>query len=205
MQMKTLFYTLLLFVFFHHGTVFSQQNEMQLTPSTFFPTIDGIIGEEEWLDAASLQLQRTSDWSITILVTYDEQYIYVAFTNLMSTETTRLNAEIVVQTQVAINEWNENTYWFHSSYSNCSSLGVYYNWEHCSKEPTGWKANTYPFIKGNHNMEFKISFSKLQIKTPTPGDKLRIAFKLSSADENHTYWPYKASIVYPDSWGTLIF
>jgi len=54
-------------------------------------------------------------------------------------------------------------------------------------------------------MEFKISFSKLQIETPPLGKKLRIAFKLSSADESHTYWPQEADIQYPDTWGEFGF
>ena len=201
--MKTSFLSLLLYVFLGQGFIIAQH--LQLKSIDIIPIIDGVLDENEWVDAQEIKLQRTSDWMINVYVKYDSQYLYVAFLNLSKPQLARLNAEILIQTQVKDNKWDENCFWFHSSYSNCYSQGVYYNWEHCSENSQGWKANIYPFKNGNNNMEFKISFSKLQMETPTMGMKLRVAFKLSSADENHTYWPHKASIKDPDSWGALIF
>lgn len=184
---------------------YAQHNTLQLSKSNIVPVIDGVIIEEEWADAQKIQLQRTPEYKVKVLVKYDSQYIYVAFTNLSEPEMTRLNTEILVQTIEAENEWDENCYWFHASYSNCFSRGEYYNWEFCAENPSGWKANTFPFKNGNNNIEFKISFSKLQLALPTPGTKLKVAFKVSSVDEKHTYWPKEASIKSPDTWGTITF
>lgn len=203
--MKTCFLSLLLFIFLGQGTIYSQQNQLQLKSSATAPLIDGIIDKDEWVDAQEIKLQRTADWQVNILVKYDSNNLYVAFQNLSNPQLTRLNSEILIQTIVNENNWDENCFWFHSSYSICYSQGNYYNWEHCSNDSPGWKANTFPFTEGNNNMEFKIRFSKLQIDQPNPGMKLRVAFKLSSADESHTYWPHEADIQYPDSWGKLVF
>ena len=203
--MKTSFLTLLLYAFLGQGIIYSQQNQLQIKSSTVTPIIDGVLDENEWADAQEIQLQRTTDWPIKAYVKYDSQYLYVAFRNVSNSQLTRLNSEILIQTQVHENLWNENTFWFHASYSNCYAQGEYYNWEHCANESLGWKANTFPFKDGNNNTEFKIRFSSLQIASLVPGMKLRVAFKLSSADEKHTYWPNGAAIKFPDTWGALVF
>jgi len=203
--MKSNFITLLLIVFLVNGIVYGQQNQLHVNLSQVAPLIDGVIGKEEWVDAKKFQLLRTAEWKIDVLVKYDNEFIYVAFRNLTYPQMTRINSEILVQTKVDKNEWDDNCYWFHSSYSNCSSQGEYYNWDFCSNNSSGWKANTFPFKNGNNNMEFKISFSKLQLESPVAGMKLKVAFKLSDADELHTYWPKEANIKYPKSWGELIF
>ncbi len=203
--MKILFNTLLFLVFLYTGIIYSQHNQLQLNKTSETHNIDGIINEKEWSDAKKIQLERTQEWKIDVLVSYDDLYIYVAFANLEGTDQTRLNAEILVQTKIDENGWDENTFWFHSSYGNCYSQGEYYNWEHCSNNPSGWNANTYPFKNGNDNIEFKISFAALQMEAPLSGAKLRVAFKMSGADEIHTYWPKNASIESPSSWGLLYF
>ena len=203
--MKPNFKTFLLITFMLQGFVYSQQNQLQLNLSNISPVIDGILTEGEWGDAKEIQLFRTPEWKIDVLVKYDTEFIYVAFTNLESEELTRINPEILIQTNLDSNEWDANCYWFHSSYSNCFSNGEYYNWDLCSKNSPDWKANTFPFINGNNNIEYQINFSKLKIALPSSGMKLKIAFKLSDASELHTYWPKGAAIELPDSWGELIF
>jgi hypothetical protein len=202
--MKSNFITLLLMVILVNGIVYGQQNQLHINLSQVAPLIDGVIGEEEWVDAKEIKLLRTAEWKIDVLVKYDSEFIYVAFRNLTYPQMARINAEILVQTKVDKNEWDDTCYWFHSSYSNCSSLGEYYNWDFCSNDPPGWKANTFPFKNGNNNMEFKISFSKLNL-IPTKGKQLKMAFKLSNPLEQHTYWPETASISNPISWGFIEF
>jgi len=203
--MKTLFNTLLFVVFLYTGMIYSQQNQLQLEKSTNSPLMDGVINEKEWNGAKKITLERDSDWNIDVLVSYDDHYLYVAFAHLTGTDQTRLNAEVLIQTDMDTSLWDEQAYWFHSSYGNCYAIGEYYIWEHCSMNQTTWKANTYPFKNGNNNIEFKISFAALQMEAPKAGTKLKVAFKLSGADEIHTYWPINASIESPNSWGVLLF
>jgi hypothetical protein len=102
-----------------------------------------VIIEEEWADAQKIQLQRTPEYEVGVLVKYDSQYIYVAFTNLSEPEMARLNTDLLIQTIEAENEWDENSYWFHASYSNCFSRGEYYNWEFCAENTvTGFTLHT---------------------------------------------------------------
>jgi len=181
---------------------YAQKNTIHLTESSITPTIDGIIQESEWKDAKEILINVIANQNVTVLVKYDAENIFVAFINLTNANKIRLNPELLIHTEVENLGWNENCYWFHSSYGNCAAIGQYYYWEDCTTNPIGWKANTFPFKNENNNMEFKISFSKLNI-TPTKRKQIRIAFKLSNPLEQHTYWPKTASITSPLSWGLI--
>ena len=201
--MKGLLYIILLFLCFS-SIIYAQNNTLQLTESKITPIIDGIIQESEWKDAKEILINVTANQNVTVLVKYDAENIFVAFKNLTDINKIRLNPELLIHTEVANLEWNENCYWFHSSYGNCAAIGQYYYWDDCTTNPMGWEANTFPFKNANNTIEFKISFSKLSL-TPTKGQQLKIAFKLSDPLEQHTYWPEEATITNPLTWGTLIF
>jgi len=179
------------------------QNLILLPKTTITPLIDGVLGEE-WKDATEISLEGLTDQEAKILIKYDDEYFYIAFQNLINNQHIRFNPEVLINTTIKDTIWNENSYWFHSSYSNCSAVGEYYNWEDCSTNPIGWKANTFPFEKGNNNIEFKINFSKLKI-SPIKGKQIKVAFKLSNPLEQKLYWPESAIISEPSTWGVLKF
>ena len=195
---------ILLFLSFQ-SLAYSQSQSLQLSPTSESPKVDGMVSLKEWQGSLKLEMKRTPKWKVGIQVTYDKENIYVAFSNLAYPGMPKLNAEVMIQTDLSTNEWSDNTFWFHSSYSNCEAQGKYYYWESCSDNATGWEANTFPLEKGKPHMEFKISFSKLQLESPAPGTKIRLAFKLSDAKEFHSYWPSDASIQKPATWGVAIF
>lgn len=183
---------------------YAQKNIIHLTESNITPTIDGVLQDREWKDAKEILIKVTANQNVTVLVKYDAENIFVAFINLTDANNISLNPELLIHTEVTDLGWNKNCYWFHSSYGNCYAIGQYYYWEDCTANPMGWKANTFPFKNENNNIEFKISFSKLSI-TPITGKQLKIAFKLSNPLEQHTYWPEKASIANPLTWGLIEF
>jgi len=202
--MKNNYLFILLLILFCVTFQGSAQNSIRLPKTTIAPLIDGVLGEE-WKDTQSVIINISPNWSVTVSCKYDDAYLYVAFENLASTEGLRVTPEILIATNLAaINSWNSNTYWFHSSYSNCEGKGEYYNWEYCATNPPDWKANTIPFQNGNNNIEFKISWAKLDI-VPNPDLNIRIAFKLSDAIEKQHYWPELATISNPATWGILKF
>lgn len=167
--------------------------------------VDGIIMEGEWKDANFIEMNRTDDWKLKVYFTRDMEYLYVGFKNLVSEKNGRLSPEILISTSSEVGDnWDQNTFWFHSSHGNCEGVGDYYTWKHCGSETDGWEANTLPFDGGNDNIEFKISFSKLQMR-PKQGDKIRIAFKLSNVHDLATYWPSSSEISSPSTWGFLNF
>ena len=118
---------------------------------------------------------------------------------MLESNAIRLNPEILIDTNPSNNQWTDSCFWFHSSHSNCFSAGEYYFWKDCNKNSEGWNANTFPFVNNNNNIEFKISFTKLGL-TPTTKKLLKIAFKISNANDQHFYWPTTASIENPASW-----
>jgi hypothetical protein len=180
------------------------QNSILLPKTTVAPLIDGVLGEE-WKDAKAVSIQLTPNWSATVSYKYDVEYLYIALENLVSTDGLRVTPEILIATNLsAIKSWNNDTYWFHSSYSNCEGKGEYYNWEYCATNPPDWQANIIPFQNGNNNIEFKISWAKLNI-APNPDLNIRIAFKLSDPTEKQHYWPELATISNPATWGILKF
>ena len=166
--------------------------------------INGALDKNEWSDARELTLKNDTDHEVRVLIKYDREHLYVAFTNLTNSDGINHNAEILISTTIKITSWNANCYWFHSSYSNCAAVGLYYFWEDCTSEPVGWAANTFPFSNGNNNMEFRISFSKLNIN-PAKGRQIRMAFKVSNPLEEQAYWPGNAVISDPATWATVAF
>ena len=201
--MKTFVYALLVLSFINFKG-YAQNNTIQLTESKVTPVIDGVLNEKEWKDAKEITINRKSGEKIIVRVKYDTENLFVAFENLADTLGIRLNPEVVIHTDITNLSWNGNCYWFHASYSNCSSIGEYYNWEECSESPAEWNANLFPFVKENDNIEFKISFDKLNTH-PIKGAKFKIAFKLSDPLDQHTYWPKAATIAKPQTWGLIIF
>ncbi|WP_372793252.1 hypothetical protein [Lutibacter sp.] len=180
------------------------QNTILLPKTTVVPLIDGVLGEE-WKDSQSVSIHISPNWSIAVNYKYDVAYLYIAFENLVSTEGLRVTPEILIATNIAANKsWNTDTYWFHSSYSNCEGIGEFYNWENCANIHPDWQANILPFKNGNNNIEFKISWAKLQIN-PSANLNIGIAFKLSNALEKQFYWPKLATISSPVNWGVLKF
>lgn len=178
---------------------------IKLSKSSESTIIDGVISDDEWLNSKIITVKRDNEWKINIRIKYDQEYLYVAFENLTSENKGKLNAEILIQTNPEDDKWNDNTYWFHSSYSNCYSNLEYYNWENCSTNHQDWKANVYPFENGNDNIEFQISLKKLELETTSSKNQIKIAFKLSDVSELHSYWPRQAQIQSPQTWGELIF
>ena len=180
------------------------QNSIQLPKTNIAPIIDGVLGEE-WKDAQSVSINISTNWLVTVSCKYDIEYLYVAFENLATSEGLRVTPEILIATNLATNKsWNNDTYWFHSSYSNCEGKGEFYNWENCANIHQDWQANIFPFKNGNNNIEFKISWTKLQID-PSPNLNIGIAFKLSNAINKQYYWPDLATISRPANWGLVIF
>lgn len=202
--MKNLCVSLFLFAVFAVFKVQGQEITINLQKSSTAPIIDGEVATEEWENAVEVKFFGVTDPQVKAKIKYDNENLYIVCLNLTDSTNTRRNAEILIHTNPENTAWNENSYWFHASYSNCSAIGEYYNWEDCTMNPPDWQANTFPFINDNDHIEFRISFKKLEI-TPATNTKLRIAFKLSDPLEQQFYWPESAIISDPSTWGTLTF
>ncbi|WP_242084863.1 hypothetical protein [Aestuariivivens sediminis] len=183
----------------------TQEDSLKLVESSGVEIIvDGQLDEIEWSDARVLNLRKGKDHHMVVLLKYDKDYLYVAFKDLTDANNISYNAEVLISTNSDTPDWSNQSYWFHSSYSNCSAVGLYYFWENCTTRPVGWAANTFPFKEGNDHMEFKISFSKLNIN-PAKGRQIRMAFKVSDPLDQQAYWPEEALIGDPLTWGLITF
>lgn len=202
--MKRITTVLLILALLMNFLGYTQNTIIPFQKSSIAPIIDGVIAADEWADATEVNIIGKVNLQVSVLVKYDTENLFIAFSNLTDSNNIRRNTEILLHTNPENATWDENAYWFHASYSNCAAIGEYYNWEDCTMNPPDWKANTFPFKNDNDNIEFKISFKKLQI-TPSANATLRIAFKLSDPLEQHQYWPSGAEISNPSSWGILQF
>jgi hypothetical protein len=182
--------------------IYAQNEALPLKLSHSIPEIDGVIDDREWNDAQTLIMSGPGGRTITALITYSDQYLFIAFKGLEDENKTRLHPEVLIHTDPEDLAWNASCFWFHSSYSNCLGIGTYYYWDDCTTDPEGWTANTFPFEGGNDNIEFQFSFSLLRFD-PLKGRELRLALKLSDAQEQHIYWPAGASLSDPKTWATI--
>ena len=194
-----------MFCFLCTFPIWSQQNELRLEKETPAPVVDGEVSAQEWDKAAKVEINRSEDWKVIAQVQYNKDYLSVAVSNLEYEGKGRVNAEVLIHTSDPGSEWTQNTFWFHSSYSNCFSKGSYFEWENCDAKSKLWEANTFPFKDQNDNIEFVISFEQLEMDAPSKGDTLYIAIKLSDAKEMQSYWPEKANIKDPSTWGKILF
>ena len=162
--------------------------------------VDGIISSNEWNDADSIIIRRTADWKITVFYKFEKNSLLFAFKNMQSINS-QLVAEILIDTDVKnVSIWRNTTTWLHSSHNLCEGKGEYFNWKSCSKTKSDWQANLLPY----NIVEFRINLSKF-ITKPDSLDKLRIAFDVSDKDDNVSYWPDRANIANPLTWGYLLF
>ena len=202
-NLKASFFTLLiLIVFAFFG--YAQKAEVHISETNQTISIDGVLEDNEWQDGLVLEMPKLYDRKCSVYVTYDTDYLYIAFKNLVDSKGNKTNPEVLISTAVTSDTWTQDTFWYHVSYSCCTARGLYYFWEQCDNNPPDWQANTYPFTEGHNNVEIRIAWSALEI-TQLENLKLKMAFKLSDPLERHTYWPEVANIAMPDTWGTLTF
>ena len=163
--------------------------------------VDGIISQNEWNDADSTIIRRTADWKITVFYKFEKNSLLFAFKN-MQYNYSQLVAEILIDTDIKknVSNWRNTTAWLHSSHNLCEGKGEYFNWKSCSQTKTDWQANLLPY----NIVEFRIDLSKF-ITEPDSLNKLRIAFDVSDKDDNVSYWPDRANIANPLTWGYLLF
>ena len=190
-NIKASFFTLLiLIVFAFFG--YAQKAQIEIIKTNQTISIDGILENNEWRNGKALKMPKLYNRESLVYVTYDTDYLYIAFKDLVDNKGNKTNPEVLISTNGKV------------SYSCCKARGLYYFWEQCDNNPPDWQANTYPFTEGYNNIEMRIAWSALEI-TQLENLKLKMAFKLSDALEVHTYWPEVANIAKPDTWGTIRF
>ena len=197
-------YILILLILGIYSFGFSQTVLHEISENDMTPEVDGILLEEEWGKADQFEIGNSYGRNVTVYVTYDGDHLYIAFKNLVNDQGIKINPEIMINANIDSDTWTQDTYWYHISYGCCSAKGIYYFWENCSRNPSDWHANTFPFKDGHNNIEVRIKWSSLNID-PRTGTSFRMAFKLSDPKERHTYWPEHALINLPNSWAFFKF
>jgi len=199
--MKHFLYLLLSGVIFNS---YGQNTALQLQKTITPLVIDGILDPVEWKDAVMLSYSKSEQGAVNALVTYDNEYLYIAFRDLIDANKRKRNAEVLIHTKIEGDTWDANSFWFHASYGNCSAVGDYYVWKDCFSNRKRWKASRFSSKNDEQHIEFRISFEKLGIK-PYKGMSIKMALKTSDPLEQHEYWPKAAAIENPGSWGTIKF
>ncbi|HNP08451.1 MAG TPA: hypothetical protein PKN99_12540 [Cyclobacteriaceae bacterium] len=95
--------------------------------------VDGLDSEVEWSNARSGEIKVSDEWTIGVKYMQDNNNFYFFFSNL------KLNGqELYPEVLIDIGDskppsWNDNLWWFHTSYRNCESNGKHSNYGTCEK------------------------------------------------------------------------
>jgi hypothetical protein len=166
--------------------------------------VDGVISPYEWTDADSLFIEIEPNWISTIYFKCDSSHVFFAFKNLEKVSGKPHVANLFVdKSNNKSTNWKSDDVWLHASYSDCEAIGNYYVWSNCTTtDKPDWLANNLPFRSGNDNIEMQINFSKFVLKTfpDTLGFCISIGY-----NEEKNYWPRKADLDRPSTWGYLVF
>lgn len=177
-----------------------------VVPSGRKVVIDGKILPGEWDGAGSIEVSIRPGWTVKVLFQHDATNLYFAFLGLRHGDEMRFPELLVDSRLTRSAKWQRGDLWLHSSFNLCEGDGKYNVYERngvfrCSKEKEGWSANHFPLAE-NGVMEIQVSFAKLGLN-PTNGKVLGFALDLTDTQENWTFWPTKAQLEHPSTWGTL--
>lgn len=162
--------------------------------------IDG-VKEAQWAGGLNYLVTVSDSWTIKITLMQDEQRLYFLFENLKVSESRELYPEVLIDgANDKSAHWDQNDWWFHTSYSNCEGKRKFNNYSSCKVGPKdGWEGNNFPLEIGQV-VEIQIEKELLQV---SDGDVIGIAFNVTDTQENWYYFPESAYMESPSSWMTL--
>lgn len=164
-------------------------------------TIDGRLSEPEWKQAGTVQIKVREGWTVTVAYMQDGENLYFAFSNVKLEEKTELYPEVLLDTgNEKTSAWDNNDWWFHTSYSNCEGKGKFNDYTSCKKgEKEGWTGNNFPLEK-DRAVEIKVKKSLIQV---SEGDMVGMAFNVTDTQKNWYFFPAAATMEQPGSWMTV--
>jgi hypothetical protein len=167
-------------------------------PSSNPIKVDGILDHNEWQNAIKNTIVINEGWKIPIYYQQDKNHLYFAFSNLKPNDSTELYPEVLIDSQYDRTlKWDENDWWFHTSYSNCEGKGKYNNYSTCKKgEKEGWVGNNFPISNGGV-VEIKISKKLINV---TKGATIGLAFNVTDTQKNWYFYPKNAVMETPKTW-----
>jgi hypothetical protein len=185
----------------------NHDRNLLVVPSGRRVVIDGVLAPGEWDSARSLELAVRSGWKVRVWFQHDGRKIYFAFRGLEQGREMRFPELLFDSHTTRTAGWTPGDFWLHSSFNLCEGEGEYNVYERagafqCSKDKSGWSANHFPLHAGGV-MEIEVSFRKLGIE-PTRGTRVGFAFDLTDTQKNWTFWPEKAQLEHPATWGTIV-
>ena len=169
--------------------------------------IDGKLTPGEWDSAQSLEIKIRPDWVVKVRFQHDAANLYFAFQGLQHGKEMRFPELLVDSYRTRTVDWRPGDFWLHSSANLCEGEGEYNVYQkngvfQCSQEKSGWSANHFP-LGGDSVMEILVSFSKLGIQS-SKGMRIGFALDLTDTQNNWTFWPGKAQLAHPASWGAML-
>lgn len=173
-------------------------------------TIDGVVSTGEWDDSQSVRIAIRPDWNVRVRMKHDDQNLYLLFEDVTH-GSERLFPEVFLNPQNRRDaEWQKGQWWFHVSQNLCEGDGAPNVYRKngvflCAHQKLGWDANNPP--GQSTQVEIRIAFSKINL-VPTPGGSFGMALAMTDAtgdtQQQWFFWPTKALVQEPDSWGVAI-
>ena len=163
-------------------------------------TVDGRIGADEWADAASLAIETAPGWSVEARFKHDGTALLFAFTNLEQRGAFRYPEVVLDVANDGGPMMGADDFWFHASFRDCWSTGKVNDYKSCVPEAPGWSANNYTSQDAAPPViELAIPLATLAL-TSEPHE-LGIAFDVTDTMATWSFWPARAQLAIPATWG----
>jgi hypothetical protein len=152
-------------------------------------------------DSVEVSITVTPSWVIRFDCNHDAQELVCRIYNLSNGDAKRFPELLVDAQNKRSTRWKKGQWWLHSSYNLCEGNGEFNLYKRdgvfqCSKQKSGWKANTFP-LKENEPMEIHISLAKLRL---VPGRDFGLAFDVTDTQTRWNFWPEGAKLESPFTW-----
>ena len=165
--------------------------------------IDGSLKPGEWMDADTLTIAVSPQWTVPVFLKHDGLTLYVAFSNLVQSSNERYPEILldVVGDRAVV--WQQDDWWLHASYSDCHARGHLDDYDSCAQVHSGWSANNFPLRAGV--VEFRVDLSAFGVRpdTSNAGPALGLAFDVMDQKKGERVsacWPPTAQPLVPASW-----
>lgn len=166
-------------------------------------TVDGVIGPQEWNDAAAFAFARSDIVAAKVFAKHDGAHLLLAYIYENPKDSTYILPEFFIDTKFTKGKtWGQDDFWFHVSAQDCYAIGKREDYSLCSRDDAPWKAvPNYPFgnaYKRIESFEIAVPFELVNV---VPGQTLGICFSIAIfPGELRLNYPQSSNEDVPETW-----
>lgn len=169
--------------------------------------VDGEIGEEEWYQAQSFQLESVDNVDAKVMYKHDKDNLLIAYITTANPDEHINYPEIVIDPKNNDGiDMQDDDFWFHVSDKDCYAKGKVEDYlSNCFVESGKWTAGpnfgTEESLKPINIVEIEIPLDLVGIEMDKP---FGMAITLGVGADKRTSFPENIDLENPSTWGTFI-